>query len=260
MAEEIAATTPDLVVHKKLPANGPHRMDDGIDVYLGPRFSEPRNIQEYLDNQGFEDFTRFQAFDDYCIVRFSKPDRALAFSTAFNGRAVNGKILEAYIVPQSGAATQTVRPPRIASHTISVKGYPPELLTDRNLWDHFCRVGFIRQIECRGDTGFIQFDTEDDAQNAFEDMDDATVGDAVIRVNVVPDMLLNLPNVVIPLAIEDMEEQRVPVRPRERDRQTQQQRPHDGHRGRRRRDRDKAAGRPRDRVSDPRRSRAYEQG
>jgi hypothetical protein len=242
-------------------------MDSGIDVYLGPRFSEPRDIQEYLDNQGFEDFTRFQAFDDYCIIRFSRRDRALAFTNAFNGRAVSGKVLEAYIVPQSGAATPPARPqrgrrqPRLASHTISVKGYPPELLTDRNLWDHFCRVGFIRQIECRGGTGYIQFDTEADALSAFEDMDDATVGDAVIRVDVIPDMLLNLPNVAIPLAIEEREEQRVPVRPRERERTTQHPRAHDAHRGRRPpdRDRDKVLGRPRDWESDLRRSRAYEQ-
>jgi hypothetical protein len=96
-----------------------------------------------------------------------------------------------------------------------VNGYPPHLLTDRTLWDHFCEIGFVRQIECRGPTGYIQFDTEGDALEAFDAMDEARVEEAVIQVDIVEDRVLNLPNVVIPLTAVEREEPQVPPRPRE---------------------------------------------
>jgi hypothetical protein len=48
-------------------------------------------------------------------------------------------------------------------------------------------------------------------------MEDAMVASHVTSVNVIPDRLLNLPNVVILLSVEEKEKSGIPVRPRDRD-------------------------------------------
>jgi RNA recognition motif-containing protein len=101
------------------------------------------------------------------------------------------------------------------SHTISVKGYPSDLLSERRLWEDFCRIGFVRQIEVRNNTGYIKFDTEEDAVRAFDELDEAKIEQRSIRIEVIEDRELNLPEVIIPLIALEKVERDVPPRPKD---------------------------------------------
>jgi hypothetical protein len=193
-------------------------MADEFAVRLSPLFGEPRAMQDYIEGCKFDDYLRFSVYEDYCVITFATPDRQDAFVDYFDGRTLGGRLLRADPIDARPARPRPAPPrrlPRLSSHTIAVKGYPPHLLSDRNLWDHFCRLGFIRQIECRASTGYIQFDTEKDALEAFDAMDEATIEGSVVQVDVVEDRMLNLPTVVIPLSVVDREDAPVPPRPRD---------------------------------------------
>jgi hypothetical protein len=82
---------------------------------------------------------RFIVYEDSCVVAFATPVREDAFVDCFDGGRVGA--------------------PAVAHERR--EWVPPCLLSDRSLWDDFCRLGFVRQIECRGAAGCVQFDTFD---------------------------------------------------------------------------------------------------
>jgi hypothetical protein len=230
------------------------------DVRIQPLFDDPKEMQKYIESRGFDEFLRFTGYSDHCEVTFPTAECARNFRDSFDGKTIRGHVIEVRVLRPAGQP-RTRRPPGMRSRTIAVSGYPPGLLTDRNLWDHFCRLGFVRQIECCGSTGYIQFDTEDDALNAFNDMDDAVIRDSVVRVDVVPDRTLNLPHLVIPLGVEEREEAKVPIRPRNQPppRPPPPKGFDAGFRPRKPKDFEKPSARPRDRHEEPK-CRNYERG
>jgi hypothetical protein len=165
------------------------------------------------------------------MVYFSDLGRARGFADCFDGMRVNRYRIEAYIphdregekprekdhsnsreqeyererhrgdVPGPKRSSRTLR-----SKTVSVKGYPREYLGDRNLWNDFRETGFIRHIEVRGDVGYIQFDSENDALACVESMDGRTLTGSRISVKHIPDRILNLPDIVVELMVPEKEQ------------------------------------------------------
>jgi RNA recognition motif-containing protein len=183
----------------------------GVCGSLSPLFDDRKNIIAFVESEGFLDYTGFQLFDDYCFITFRDFLSAQTFVDKVDGIRMNGYKLSASIVQERSrwdepSPRSRARGPR--SKTIAVTNYPREYLGDRNLWNDFREVGFIRQIEVRRSTGYIQFDTEADAINAVEEMDGRRLSGSRITVEMIPDRILNLPNVVVPLIVPDSEKER----------------------------------------------------
>jgi RNA recognition motif-containing protein len=195
-------------------------------VRLSPHFFEPSDMQRYIESKGFHDYTRFVIFDDYAMITFDTEEIARTFVEHFDGTVINDRSISASI-PGTGRNSpyespeppRRPRPPRIASHTVSITGYPSHSLTDRRLWHDFSKLGFIREIECQNNVGYIEYDTEDDAYNAMKEMDEATVEHVSIQVTMIPDRVLNKPDIYIPLARVDKDDRHVPIRQRDPPRQ-----------------------------------------
>ncbi|EAY19545.1 hypothetical protein TVAG_136760 [Trichomonas vaginalis G3] len=90
------------------------------------------------------------------------------------------------------------------SRTILIYGYRAPL-TRRMVWDDFRSFGYIKQIEIRETTAYVQFETPDDALNAIKQMEakDNIVRNTRISIELTQDRPLNLPTFVIPLIVED---------------------------------------------------------
>jgi hypothetical protein len=181
----------------------------GVSVALSPLFDDRKNIISFIENNGFTDYTGFQLYEDYVFVTFPEYAVAQQFVEKIDGVRANGYKLNARIVPERlrerGRDDHSPRPRGrpIRSKTVAVQNYPPEYLGDRNLWNDFREVGFIRQIEVRRATGYIQFDSEADAFRAVEEMDGRRLSGSRITVELIPDRILNLPNVVVPLIMPE---------------------------------------------------------
>jgi hypothetical protein len=186
------------------------RMAD-IQVYLAPLFDEASRMTSFIENNGFVDYTRFRVYDTFCYIDFPSLDRALSFVETFDGMRTNSCKLVCYItqgragdrVDRRRDDASSSRPARTSrslhSKTILIKNYPAEYLGDRNLWNDFRECGFIRQVDVRGSAGYIQFDTEPDALNAVDEMNGKRLNGNRIQVELIPDRILNLPHLVVPL-------------------------------------------------------------
>ncbi|KAH0795133.1 putative RNA-binding protein [Histomonas meleagridis] len=182
------------------------------EVLFEPKFDEPEKMQAFFDEKGFDDFLRFSVFESYCIIEFPTINRANDFVDFFNGKIFNeqkvqARILEDIPPPRSPAPIHNDYPTNnFRSKTILIEGYPPDFSTDRNMYEDFRHYGFIRQVESHVDYGYISFDTINDAENAVQQMDGAVVHNSKIAVSMIPDRILNRPNILIPLAIAEKEE------------------------------------------------------
>ncbi|OHT07739.1 hypothetical protein TRFO_24018 [Tritrichomonas foetus] len=229
-------------------------MDEQVEgVHFSPMFDSPPEMQAYFDRNGFDDYVHFAVFDNYCSITFSTPKRDVEFYKFMNGRTINDEEISARLIypdyrssrpkvispspgrrdisPNLSPNISSSMPPNIPSNlpmmnsrTIAVKS--PVFLSDRQLYEAFKHCGFIRQVESRATCGYLQFDTENDTLNAVEKMDGALINDIKISVTQIADRMLNVPNVVIPLAITEKEEPPPPPppplpppppRPKERD-------------------------------------------
>jgi RNA recognition motif-containing protein len=181
----------------------------GVSVSLSPLFDDRMNIVAFIERNGFLDYTGFQFYEDSCFVTFADSKTAQEFVDKIDGKRANGTTLRAEIVAgrawESRRDSPSPRPsPRgMHSRTIAVKNYPAQYLGDRNLWEDFREIGFIREIEVRRNTGYIQFDTESDAIHAVENMNGRRLSGSRITVELIPDRILNLPNVRVPLILVD---------------------------------------------------------
>jgi RNA recognition motif-containing protein len=180
----------------------------GISVALSPLFDDRKNIVAFIEDNGFMDYTGFQLYEDYCFITFPEFSIAQRFVETMNGIRTNGCKLSARIVsersqPRWEEPSPRPRPRGVRSKTVAVRNYPAVYLGDRNLWNDFRETGFIRQIEVRRPTGYIQFDSEEDAIHAVEEMDGKRLNGSRITVEMIPDRILNLPNVVVQLIHPD---------------------------------------------------------
>jgi RNA recognition motif-containing protein len=197
----------------------------GVSVSLRPLFDDRKNIVSFIERSGFVGYTGFQLYDDFCFVTFPEYSVAQRFVSQVDGVRVNGYTVSASIVPDRSRDSPTPREPRRddpsprprprgpRSKTVAIKNYPVDYLGDRNLWHDFRDLGFIRQIEVRRSTGYIQFDSESDALNAVDHMDGRRLNGSRITVELIPDRILNLPNVVVPLIVADPPRERAPREP-----------------------------------------------
>jgi RNA recognition motif-containing protein len=83
-------------------------------------------------------------------------------------------------------------------------------LNDRALYNDFYAVGYLKQVEVdkTAGIGYLQFDTEEDAQNAVRKNDGMRIEGARVKVELIPDRALNVPNLLVPLVVADKEERR----------------------------------------------------
>jgi hypothetical protein len=180
------------------------------EVYLSPVFDEVANMTDFFESSGFGDFAHFRIYDDFCIIDYASYDRAKAFVNEFDGVRIRSCKVSCYIVGDRGARREDREPddrsrPRgrsLRSKTIVVRNYPQSYLSDRNIWNDFRDSGFIREIEVRGFNAYIQFDTENDAYHALDEMDGRRINAGRIRVEMVQDRQLNQPNLHLPLELE----------------------------------------------------------
>lgn len=188
-------------------------------VRFSPIFDSPREIQSFIDHHGFEDYSHFAVYENYCSIIFNNPNRDSDFCNFINGLTINGMKITAHLItPSSSSHPKGISPspsqPRIHSRTIAIKS--SIYLNDRKLYDLFKHCGFIRQVESRPACGYIQFDTESDACKAVDQMDKYVYNEdegIILSVTQVTDRMLNIPNVVIPLSIVEKEDPPPPPPP-----------------------------------------------
>ena len=182
-------------------------MEKGVPVLIRPPFGEPNQMIETFVRNGFDDYGHFEVYSDYCFIYFDTNSRAREFTSLFNNYQTRYGPIEAYIYTSPPDLPREYiyryEPNIIHSRTVAVKNYPYEILRERNIWDDFRETGFIRQIEVRGYTAYIQFDAEEDALNAIRIMRGRRIRGIPIDVDLIPDRILNLPNIVVPLIVAD---------------------------------------------------------
>ncbi|KAH0789942.1 hypothetical protein GPJ56_006444 [Histomonas meleagridis] len=178
-------------------------MEKAVPVLIRPIFDEPGRMLENFVRSGFDDYEHFDVFSNYCFIYFNSISRAKEFVSAFNNTQTRHGPVEVFIYDFPQNSQNRYEPGRMHSKTISVKNYPYELLHDRNIWNDFRETGFIRQIEVRGYTAYVQFDTEEDAMNAVRVMRGRRIRGVPIDVELIPDRILNLPNIVVPLIVAE---------------------------------------------------------
>lgn len=191
---------------------------EGYSVIIHPPFDELNKMVDLFQSKGFDDYLKFYVYKDHCDILFKSYSRAQDFIDYFDNYHINSihisasmsknKINQYIDVDFKKSSNDNhgkiqSRIPKIHSKTVAVKNYPIDELTDRNIWNDFRTTGFIRQIETRGSTAYIQYDTEDDALDAIDSMDGVFILGSRISVELIPDRILNLPDVVVPLIIAD---------------------------------------------------------
>lgn len=83
--------------------------------------------------------------------------------------------------------------------TIKITNMPDDC-NEADLFRLFYPSGFIRHVERRGDIGYVQFDTIEDARTAIYEMDGYKINNLHLRVEYHPDIpWLGLPRLFIPL-------------------------------------------------------------
>ncbi|OHT12679.1 hypothetical protein TRFO_17526 [Tritrichomonas foetus] len=188
-------------------------MDEGYFLIIRPPIDEPEKMIDLFQAKQFDDYSKLYLYNDRCVLCFKSYSRANAFIDYFDGYRIGpvriSVTMERFDDRIDHPMERNLRPrspprlPRFHSKTVHVKNYPIEELTDRNIWNDFRTSGFIRQIETRGSTAYIQYDTEEDAVNAIKKMNGIHILGKKILVELIPDRILNLPNVVVPLIITD---------------------------------------------------------
>jgi hypothetical protein len=184
-------------------------------VRVTPLFDTATNIDSFFANEGFHTYSRMALFDDRFFLTFDVRRDAEAFVDTFNRTRVSGYILTAEI--DRHPPDELVRlahpqpsPEPIRSRTVAVYGYPSNYLNDRALYNDFYGVGYLKQIEIdkSAGIGYLQFDTEEDASNAVRKNDGMRIEGARVKVELIPDRALNVPNLLVPLIVADKEERR----------------------------------------------------
>lgn len=189
-------------------------MEEDFLITIRPPFDELNKMVDLFQSKGFDDYLKFSVYNDRCEILFKSYSKAQNFVDYFDNYRINSIRLTVSLnqssnksIPYKDRNDDRARfhskVPRIHSKTVAVKNYPIEELNDRNIWNDFRTTGFIRQIETRGATAYIQFDTEDDALNSIDSMDGVFILGNRINVELIPDRILNLPDVVVPLIIAD---------------------------------------------------------
>jgi len=89
---------------------------------------------------------------------------------------------------------------RRITKTIKVVGYNPATVTKRQIFEDFRSCGYIKQIEIKDNIGFIQFDTEKDAETAQRIKNGYR---NELTVDFVANRPLNIPRFEIPLIISE---------------------------------------------------------
>jgi len=183
-------------------------------------------MNEHFCSKGFDSIVKFTVFDNYCFLDFNDWKIAESFVAMYNGMTINGQNCSVSIKkspnrPRPPPVRENFReneaPFRPAkdfhrsfdgrkpynSRTISITGVDFAEITERDLFE-LCRTkGFVRQVEIRNRIGLIQFETQEDAENAVRVLHCLKYGNYVLNVEKVPDLPLNLPKVSIPLTIMD---------------------------------------------------------
>ena len=182
-------------------------MDESVDVRVSPLFGEPSDIQDYFDSKGYDDaYTRLVVFNKFCLLKFASVQRAHEFAKQFDKATINNVTVFVTVVgPPAQIETKPAPLSPATSRTVAFHGI--DGVTDRLLWDLTNRTGFVRQVECRGAVGFVQFDTPDDAQRCV-----AELAGGGYKAELVEDFVLNKPNMAIPLQDADVSTAQVPLR------------------------------------------------
>jgi hypothetical protein len=85
----------------------------------------------------------------------------------------------------------------IHSRTLLIRGYPVNV-PKRNVWDDFKSFGYLKQIEIKDSLVYVQYETEDDADNAV-----SKAPRNILSIEQIPDRPLNIPRFVVPLVVEE---------------------------------------------------------
>lgn len=181
-------------------------MGESADVRVSPLFDEPAEMQDYFDSKGYEDdYTRMIVFNQFIILKFVSRACAADFVKRFDGAIVNNTQIYASIIDGPKPTAPSASQPQ-PTHTVSFQNL--ETLSDRFLWTLTNDIGFVRQIECKGSTGFVQFDTEDDAARCIAHFKNHRS----YKVEGVTDFVLNKPRMGIPLTPAEPQVADIPLR------------------------------------------------
>ncbi|KAH0789513.1 26S protease regulatory subunit 4 [Histomonas meleagridis] len=176
-------------------------------VRVAPIFNDPNYILDFFEQEGFYTFSRFSVFDDCMFIYFPEIQEAEAFVHYFNQLKIAGVTLQVtFERPEHvdiPSYSDRKRGETIISRTLAIRGYPPQLLTDRNLYNDFWKYGYLKQIEIKKSVGYLQYDTESDAANAIHEKNGTFVNGEKIFVECIPDKALNVPNILVPLVIAE---------------------------------------------------------
>lgn len=193
-------------------------MSDDGSVYFRPTFGDPQEVQSFFASKGFTNIRKLTLYDNFGFVLFDDGRTADDFIRVFDGIRVNGCTLSVQHQHKSKPARESSRDfrppisrdpprsynrPRVHSKTISVRGIPENLLTERKLFNEFYSTGFIRQVEVKDGVGYILFDTENDAARAIDTMDRHKVDMFTVYLDSVEDRPMNLPRLGIPLIVQE---------------------------------------------------------
>lgn len=186
-------------------------MSGVVPVRFSPLFSQPEDMLKHFRLYGYDDdIKRFVLFDDYCVLELGDHARACDFLKEFDGKVINDVQVRVSVMETEDSAPSRedrhYEEPPERSFTISVFCDAQNVLSDRVLWETFKDIGFVRQIECINGVGYVQFDSEDDAKIAHEELNGKEVEGYLIYVQLIPDRILNRPRLGIPLEKIEIDE------------------------------------------------------
>jgi hypothetical protein len=179
------------------------------------QFPEQEGLGKFFAAEGFH-INEIRLYADEFYLTFFTRREADEFVHAFDGARVRGSLLTAetvrHVPDEALRELGRTRSPedreKIRSRTVAVRGYPPSYLNDRTLYSDFYPLGYLKQIEINRGVGYLQFDTEDDAENAVNKNDGMRIEGSRVTVELIPDRALNVPNLLVPLQIVEKEERR----------------------------------------------------
>lgn len=168
-------------------------------VMVSPSFGKgKKSVLDFLVHYGCKDYANVDIYDHYFLITFKSPYRAAIIAKQFNGLRYQNLTLRAELLEKPNSLNIH----SIRSKTIRVDGYSDIDLKEKYVWQDFWELGFIRYLEIKDKSAFIQFDRTSDADNAAKKMDGKRIRHTVLSVTVIPDKVLGMSDVTIPLIFE----------------------------------------------------------
>jgi hypothetical protein len=131
------------------------RYSRSFSCHFSPVVGVRTEYEELFRNEKVEGIIDVVIRRKYGILRFMRQSELDLFMGKFSGYMFKGQKMYLEKAEQSQGFSTTVH----------LSGFVPGSISERGVYEKFLHFGFIRRVSIKQDSGFVEFDTVDEAKN-----------------------------------------------------------------------------------------------